>query len=95
MNSFWQSYIAGLASGVTLTVLTYVITYIIRKRREEPKSQNDAVIKLATLKFWRSLIPILAGLVLVIINAFYPEQPWISLPAVMLLMWGGMSFLMS
>lgn len=67
MSNFWTNFLAGLASGVVLTILTTVFSKMLRRRAKgEP-------VKLDT-RTLRSLIVLLIGLVLVLLDTFVVEQ---------------------
>jgi len=67
MSNFWWNFIAGLASGIVLAILTAVFSRMLQKRaRGEPFKLDTRVL--------RSLIVLLIGLVLVLLDTFVVEQ---------------------
>jgi hypothetical protein len=95
MSSFWQSYLAGLASGVTLTILTYVITYFIKRKRGNVNPQSAATTGFTNSRLVRPVALMSFGLILIIISLIFPSASWLAVIAVMLLVWGGMGFMMT
>ena len=94
MTNFWQSYFAGLASGVTLAILGYIITRIIRQKRQVDKSQNVAPT-FFTPRILRSILLMSFGLILVVVTLFFPTASWLTVVATMMLIWGAMGLMMN
>lgn len=67
MSSFWSNFIAGLASGIALTLLTAVFSRMLRKRAKGEPAKLD-------MRALRSLIVLIIGLVLVLLDTFVVEQ---------------------
>lgn len=68
MTDFWMTFVAGLASGIVLTLLSSFVRRLVRRR-----SRGEAMPELRIEKL-RPFIPILVGAILLLLGLFGGKQ---------------------
>lgn len=68
MDSFWGTFLGGLASGVALLLLTH---YIYKRARRRSKGESAPT---SSMKELRPYLPVIVGLTLLLLGLFGGEK---------------------